>query len=55
MLKVLKPTMPGQNYDTFMALKGIRNRCLHEDEQITRQQAQSMLDAVKNHVLKITR
>ena len=53
MLKALKPTMPGQDYDTFMALRDIRNKYMHEDGQITRQQAQSMLDAVKNHALKI--
>ena len=53
MLKALRPTMLGQNYDMFMDLKDIRNKHLHRDGQITRQQAQNMLDTVKNYVLKI--
>ena len=55
MLKNLKPTMPEQDYDTFMSFKSIRNKYLHGDGQITKRQAQNMSDAVKNYVLKISR
>lgn len=55
MLEALKPTIPKRDYDTFMALKDVRNRHMHGNEQITRQQAQNMIDAVKNHVLKTSR
>ena len=54
MLKDLRSTMSDHDYDTFMALKDLRNKHVHEGRQISRQQAQSMLDIVKNHVLKIS-
>ena len=54
MLKNLKPTMSEQDYNTFMSFKSIRNKYLHGDGQITKQQAQNMSDVVKNHILKIS-
>ena len=54
MLKAIKPVIPSKNYGTFMYLKDIRNKHLHEDGQITRQEAQRMLDAVKNYILNLS-
>ena len=54
MLKDLRPTMSDQDYNTFRTLKDLRNNHIHEGRPITRQQAQDMLDIVKNHVLKIS-
>ena len=46
--------MSEQDYNTFMSFKSIRNKYLHGDGQITKQQAQNMSDVVKNHILKIS-
>ena len=54
MLQTISNTISSQSYDTFMDLKHIRNEYLHENGQITKQQAQSMLDAVKNYILEIS-
>ena len=54
MLRAIRSTIPSQNYDAFMDLKCIRNEYMHEGGRITKQQAQNMLDAVKNYVLEMS-
>ena len=54
MLQVISNTISSQSYETFMDLKDIRNEYMHENGHITKQQAQKMLDAVKNYILEIS-
>ncbi|MCH7648033.1 MAG: hypothetical protein IIA83_05455, partial [Thaumarchaeota archaeon] len=52
MLKDLKAKLSSQHYETFMTMKGIRNKHLHEGEQITKRQAQDCMDVAKEIILK---
>lgn len=52
MLKDLKSIISSQHYDTFMIMKGIRNKHLHKGKQVTKAQAEDCMGVTREIVLK---
>lgn len=51
-LKDLKVKISPQQFETFMTMKGIRNKHLHEGKQVTKMQAKDCMGVAKEIVLK---